>query len=474
MNESTVLLISPNMGVCEMTQRAVDAVGCLGLTVVSGLDEAYACEGWNRVALVVIHLDHWRSGHGVVRLLRMIAAARRPVATVVLAERLDETRATGFLRMGAADVLLDPFNEGRFSYLIEVLTLRARTAGVTAVTPAYATEMRPVDDFDPMTIQARQVAAQDTTILLNGESGTGKSRLARLIHDMSPRRAGRLVTIRCASIAPELFEEELLGNSNSPDGQRYARGGRVGEARGGTLLFEDVDTLAPVSQAALFRWIEEGAIEAYETGGRPRSRPRIIATARRSLGESVATGEFRPDLFYRLNVIGLELMPLRDRRDEMPDLIERLLDELGRSGVSLSAESLHAFATYNWPGNVRELRDCLESSLASVRGTVIGRELLPDPIRVAARWSKPILQPMTAKADVPSLTTTLAQTKCDAEYARITEALDKHAHNRLRTAHELGISRMTLYKKLYKYGIIEQEGREGWFPGGRIPRSTAT
>ncbi len=462
MHDSTVLLIGTDEALIEMVCGPIGNVDGLTLRVVAGLDDAYAHDGWDRVALVLIHHDPKSRLNGVVRLLRMIAAARRPVATVILADGLKDEEVTNLLRLGVADVLPRPFDPGRLSYLIEVLTLRARRP---AVTRAEAIGPGPgPDDADPMIGYARRVAGQDATILIGGEPGAGKSRLARIVHDLSPRRHGPFATIRCAAAEADGFAEDLLGPTGDPADGR----GRVAEACTGTLVLDDVDALAPRAQAVLLGWIEDVDRRGDGWGPHRSPRPRLIATTRLVLGEEVAEGRFRTDLFYRLNVIGLQLAPLRHRRIEIGPIAAEMAEEYGAGPTTLTPEAIEVLEAYPWPGNVLELRDAIESALARGRPGVIGRDDLPERIRDAGLWPQsgagPALEPPPR-----STASTLAQTKQDAEYARITQALEKHGHNRLRTASELGISRMTLYKKLYKYGIIEQEGRDGRRPPG--PRS---
>ncbi len=456
MNHAMVLLIGKETDQTGAVTNLVRRLGSVRLAVVDDLDQAYAYPDWDEVALVLIRHDRQGSTNGIVRLLRMLAAARRPVATLILGEGLDEATEAHLLRRGAAHCLLAPFDLNRLAYLLEILTLRTRQLAVCCVA-----EDGPVawDDSDPLVAQARRVAPQDATVLIHGEAGTGKSRLARIIHDLSPRRGGAFVTLRCATLGPDAFDEAW--GRHGPAASSIAA--RLDEASEGTLVLDDVDALSPAAQVALLHWIEEGSRESSGRAGQRRSWPRIIATTRATLSEEVAAGRFRSGLFFRLNVIGLELPPLRLRRVEIVSLALNALAELAGRSVTLAPEAVAALEAYDWPGNIRELRQSVEAALTfdPTGVTTVERDALPPAIRAAVGW------PATGgkAADVDS--TTLAETKREAEYHRITQALQKNGNNRLRTANELGISRMTLYKKLYKYGIIEPPGTESAGPGQR-------
>lgn len=457
MNEPTILLISKDDTLTETIEGLATEIGHLRVMTVPGLDEAYAYDDWNRAALLLIHHHPGDSVHGVARLFRMLAAAKRPVATLILGDHLDEQAEADLIRRGAADCLGLPLDGERLGYLMEVLTLRVRQPG--CVRPATH-EGEPAimwADTDPLVSQGRRVAGQDATILIRGEEGTGKSRLARIIHDVSPRSKGPFVTLRCAIITPEGFEADLADPElgEMPEPSSLSR--RLAESREGTVVLDDVDALSPPAQIALLRWIEEGGRAASARGHAWARRPRIIATTRVDLADEVASGRFRSDLFFRLNVIGLELPPLRQRRSEIASIALKLSSELAGRSVNLTPEAVAAVESYSWPGNVRELRDALRSAVMAGGGGPVGQEHLPEVVTTAVGWAPPRRE----LAEAVDMASTLAQTKRDAEFVRITQALQKNGNNRLRTASELGISRMTLYKKLYKYGIIEPAGAGG-------------
>jgi two-component system response regulator HydG len=450
MNHPAVLLIGTDRARKGEVASLVRRLETVKLAAVDDLDRAYAYPDWDRVALVLLHHDGHGSTNGIIRLLRMLSATRRPIATIILGEGLDEATEAHLLRRGAAHCLHAPLDMNRLAYLVEILTLRARQ-----VAAASSAGEAPVtwDESDPLVSQARRIASQDATVLIRGEAGTGKSRLARIIHDLSPRRAGGFVALRCESLTPEAFEEMGTADRQVAASSTAAK---LAEAREGTLVLDDVDALSPGAQVALLHWIEEGAREAFGRPGGRQAMPRIIATTRIPLADEVASGRFRSGLYFRLNVIGLELPPLRHRRVEIVSMAANTLAEVAGRSVTLSPEAIAALEAYCWPGNIRELQHAMEAALAldTTGESTIGLESLPEAIQGALE------RPAADREAGEAPSTTLAETKREAEYHRITLALERNGNNRLRTANELGISRMTLYKKLYKYGIIEPSGHE--------------
>jgi DNA-binding NtrC family response regulator len=309
--------------------------------------------------------------------------------------------------------------------------------------------------------QVRRVASQDATILLGGETGSGKTRLARRVHELSNRRAEPFVVVNCAALTANQVEAELFGDvRGSIEGTRNGSAGVLAKVGRGTLFLDDVDALPLSLQPRLLRVVEDRVLEAGGSSRLVPIRARLIAASNRDLLREVEAGQFRSDLYYRLNVIGLHLPPLRERRGAVVSLAAQFLAEASASGEvevrSISGAALRVLEEYDWPGNVRELKNTIERAVALARGPEIQTDDLPEALirRDLAANRRGIYRPSPAPASMASANSTLAEIKRDAELARITEALQKHSNNRLRAASELGISRMTLYKKLYKYGLM--------------------
>ena len=492
MPESSLILISSDKGLAEQVREISETIPGLRSIALNGIDAAYNYQAWDDVGLVLIHQADQGSAMQVARLLRMIAAARRPVATIVLADPYDADQAATLLRMGVADYLGLPLDATRLTYLVDVLTIRKRKVATRAATEVR--ELDPVEgassvvatrEFSSAAITAaaasradqvlldgvtpqvttlvehiRRVAPQSATILLGGETGTGKTRLARQIHELSDRREEPFLTVNCGTLSSSLIETELFGHIRGAfDGADSDRSGKFAEVGRGTLFLDGVDALPPTIQTKLLRVVEE---RSFEPIGAMRSLPlqaRLIAASNRPLDEEVAERRFRSDLYYRLNVVGFQLPPLRERRDAISALAHFFLNEFnaaqGRGVEGISDEAMQALQEHDWPGNVRELRNVVERCVTLNPDRAIRREDLPmavlDGVSRISTGALPVHPILAATLNRSSL----AQTKGQAELARITEALEKHGNNRLRAAGELGISRMTLYKKLYKYGLMQ-------------------
>lgn len=292
------------------------------------------------------------------------------------------------------------------------------------------------------------VAPTDSTVLIGGESGTGKEVLARYIHDASLRAEGPFLSINCGALPETLLESELFGHvKGSFTGAVRDKQGLFAAARGGTFFLDEVGEMPPSLQVKLLRVLQQrevipvGATEALPVD------VRIIAATNRELEEEVRRGNFRSDLFYRLNVLAMDLPPLRDRRDDLLLLIDRFLQDLasdrGLEAKALTAEALDAVMVYEWPGNVRELQNALEHATVLTKGNLIEPQHLPERI---TRQKK---EPLVADRAQPNPTLDLI------ERAYIMFVLQAEGGNKTRAAEALGIDPSTLYRKLSRYEEVE-------------------
>jgi DNA-binding NtrC family response regulator len=292
---------------------------------------------------------------------------------------------------------------------------------------------------------AETAARSDSTVIITGESGTGKDVLARFIHARSARSDSPMLSVNCAALPESLFESEFFGHERGAfTGATATKRGLIEAADASTLLLDEVGEMPLQTQVKLLHFLEEGSFRRVGSTRDREADVRVIAATNRNLSEDVNAGRFRTDLFYRLNVISLHVPPLRHRREDIPALVEHFLavfrERFNRPALDLSDEARGRLASYDWPGNVRELRNCLEraAALATV-DTIEADQILPS----AAGRSE---EGKAAASD--GAPATLEQ----LERRHILRVLEESGGNRERAAAILGISARTLYRKLREYG----------------------
>jgi transcriptional regulator with PAS, ATPase and Fis domain len=301
----------------------------------------------------------------------------------------------------------------------------------------------------PLGEQLDIAAAHDVTVLIEGETGTGKTFLARLIHDCSARAAHRFLVVSCGALAGPPVGSELFGHvPGAFAGADAARVGRLAAAGQGTVLLDEVHALAAEHQAALLRVIETGEYEPVGGHETQRSRARLIASTDRDLAGAVERGQFRRDLYYRLHVVTLQLPPLRARPQDVGPLTRGLVARFGvRFGKKIAAvepDAIRALEQFPWPGNIRQLENVIQQAVLACGEDTLTTAHLPTmiPARLDGRTSE------------NGYLSSLAQNRETTERAVIVRALEKVGQSRTRASQLLGVSRVTLYKKMKKYGLL--------------------
>ncbi len=290
-----------------------------------------------------------------------------------------------------------------------------------------------------------QVAPTRTTVLITGESGTGKELVAQAIHQCSGR-TGKFVPVHCSALPDNLIESELFGHERGAfTGAVEMRKGRFELAEGGTIFLDEIGEIPLHIQVKLLRVLESRSFERIGGSETIITDARVVAATNRDLRKMVEEGTFREDLFYRLDVVSLEIPPLRERKEDIPLLVKHYLDVFNKENgkdIGITETAMASLCAYAWPGNIRELRNCVERMVVLCRGKMIELENVPVDVREG-------VTPGIAK-------TVLAQPSCDLECNEkmlIERALNECKGNRTKAAEKLGISRRTLHRKLHTYNL---------------------
>jgi two-component system response regulator AtoC len=293
----------------------------------------------------------------------------------------------------------------------------------------------------------RQAAPSTATILLLGETGTGKELIAKVIHQLSPRARQPLVTVHCAGLAPTLLESELFGHEKGAFTDAHERRiGRFEQAQGGTLFLDEIGEIDATVQIKLLRFLGERTFERVGSNKTLTADVRVIAATNKDLQEQVKAGAFRQDLYYRLSVIEIKLPPLRERAEDITLLAQAFLKEFARTNnktvAGFTPDAVDLLLRYSWPGNVRELRTAIERAVVLSRGEKIGARDLPPTVRN-----------VSADAPLPKLQANSSLSVEEAEKDLIIRALKDSNGNRTLAAKKLGMHRRTLHRKLITYKL---------------------
>jgi len=358
------------------------------------------------------------------------------------------------IRAGAFDYLTKPFTPDQLLHVVDRALERRQLK-----TEVRYLNRRLEDPNDPPELVGeskrfqrvleivREWATSDSTILVTGETGSGKDLVARMIQRLSPRADEVFVVVNCSTIPDALFESELFGHIKGAfSGATRNRKGLAQEANGGTLFLDEIGELPMSVQPQLLRFLETGEVRPIGQNRSVRVDTRVIAATNRDLRTMIDEGEFREDLYYRLNVLPLSLPPLRERAEDIPQLAQRFLERfarrLGRQAESFSPDAEQVLMTYAWPGNVRELENVIERAVMLARGAVIHAEhlFMPD-----AQRRVPSSSAGGGVGDLISL--------AELERMQILAILKRLQGNQKKAAGVLDISKSTLWRKLKEYGI---------------------
>ncbi len=421
-----------------------------GFEVETAADAFKALGKYDVFSPHVVLTDLKMPGMDGIELVKKIHAMEDPAAVVVMTAFGAVQTAVEAMRAGAVEYLTKPLN---FEELLVVVDRVLETQALKA--EARRLRLRLRDKLAPRNIVGSsplmhrvfeivdQVAPSKSTVLITGESGTGKELIASAIHQRSNRASGPFVKLHCAALAETLLESELFGHERGAfTGAVARRDGRFQLADGGTLFLDEIGEISQALQVKLLRFLQEHEFERVGSGQTIRVDVRVIAATNRNLGEEVARGRFREDLFYRLNVVAVELPPLRERRSDIPSLakffIDRYAKDNGRAIEGLSSEAIDLLVSYDWPGNVRELENAIERAVVMAPGPLIEPRHLPASVRPSHR----------SDGGAPPIP---GSTLAEIERYAILETLRATGGSTSKAAETLGISVRTVQYRLHEY-----------------------
>ena len=463
MNRKKVLVIDDDASLRRVMEMQLEEIGCDVVAVASG-NEALAALEEVTPALVITDLRiPGMSGMDLLKLLR----ADHPELTVIMVTAYGTVRtAVEAMKAGAYDYITKPIDYDELALVVnralehqqlleEVRNLRLtldEKYGFESIIGRSKALLRVLE-------MTSRVAQTDSIVLIRGETGTGKELLAKAIHQNSRRKNGPFVTINCGAIPGNLLESELFGHTKGAfTGATAAKKGRVETADGGTLFLDEIGELPLDLQIKLLRLIQQGEIEKVGASNSSKVDVRIIAATHRNLQAMIEDGTFREDLYYRLAVIPLELPPLRERLEDIPELVQHLFlkskQKHGRTELQLPESLLPGFSNYDWPGNIRELENVIERLVVLAVGDKISADDLPEFLRRGSSL------PDLIRLDLSPQGISLEAIEKDL----IIKALKKFNWNQTQAARYLDISRRTLNYRMEKHGIRKDAVETGVAP----------
>ena len=417
-------------------------------------DSALAAIAERQPSLAI--LDVWLEGSSMdgLELLSAVQKAAPGTPAVMISGHGNIETAVSAIRAGAYDFIEKPFKSDRLLLVVqraietaqlrrENRELRAKAVPQTVVTESTASRT--------LAQTVAKVGPTNSRVLISGPAGVGKESVARQIHEASRQQDGPFVVVNCATIEPETMEISLFGaEAPTPDANRLI--GTFEQAHGGTLLLDEVSDMPLETQAKILRVLQEQAFVRVGGTSRVQVQVRVMATTSQDLRAAVEAGAFREELYYRLAVVPIEVPPLRQRREDIPALVQHFVDavaaEAGRNRPSLTAEALTHLQSYDWPGNVRQLRNTIERTLILAGDTgEIGPDALPPEIIGRLHDAPPARQPVEA------LSLPLRQAREQFERDYLLAQIERFGGNVSRTAEFVGMERSALHRKLKSLGV---------------------
>ena len=458
MSQEKVLIVEDEENERSGLAELLAAWGYRAETASDGVEGLEKVAAWSP-SIVVTDMKMPRMGG--LELLENLAGDSRTIAVIVVTAQGTIDNAVQAMRMGAYDYVTKPIDTNRLRTILqnacallgtrvelEVTRRKLRDAG------SLGTLIGPSKKMQEIFRLIELVAPSTASVLITGASGTGKELVARTVHELSPRRNKPFIAINCAAIPETLIESEIFGHEKGAfTGALERRTGCFELAECGTLLLDEIGEMPIATQAKLLRVLEDRKVRRLGSKVETTVDVRVLAATNKVPEDAVAHGELRNDLYYRLNVFNIHMPPLREHKEDIPDLVHSLLADLnekhGRKVATLSEAVLNLFRNYSWPGNVRELRNTLERAAIVCEGSVIETRHLPPGFgHTTIR---------TTVEDPDSVRLGVGTTVGEAEKLLILKTLEATNNNKTKAAEILGISLKTLHNKLKEYGSATAE-----------------
>jgi len=462
MSQEKVLIVEDEENERTGLAELISAWGYRAETAKDGAEGLEKVTNWSP-AIVVTDLKMPRMGG--LELLERLATDAQTMAVVVVTAQGTIDSAVQAMRMGAYDYITKPIDTDRLRTILqnastllgtrvelEVTRRKLRDAGSLGSLVGPSKKMQEIFHLIEM------VAPSTASVLITGASGTGKELVARTVHELSPRRNKPFVPINCAAIPETLIESEIFGHEKGAfTGALERRTGCFELAEGGTLLLDEIGEMPVATQAKLLRVLEDRKLRRLGSKVETTVDVRVLAATNKVPEEAVARGELRNDLYYRLNVFNIHMPPLREHKEDIPELVQCLLAEMsakhGRKVAVVSEAVLNLFHNYSWPGNVREVRNTLERAVIVCDGAVIETRHLPPGFGQTTLRTSP--------EDPDAVRLGVGTTVEEAERLLILKTLAATSNNKTRAAEILGISLKTLHNKLKEYGSVAADVAAG-------------
>lgn len=448
MRVGRILLVDDEAGARHALAKILEHAG---YEVELAVDAFEAAKLTAELAPEVVLADFMMPGMTGLQLLATLRERDPDVQFILLSAFHDVDTAVEAMRLGAFHFLCKPVDADRLLALVEQALDARRLRQRATSHPPPSSERRLIGHSAQLEHVLRtvgQVGPSRATVLITGESGTGKELIAEAVHRASPRAAGPLIRVNCAALAEGLLESELFGHERGAfTGADRSRKGRIEQAHGGTLFLDEIGEISQATQVKLLRFLQERVFERVGGNEPIRVDVRIVAATNRDLKQRVESGDFREDLYYRLNVVEIHLPPLRERAEDIPLLATRFLEHYailnGRPARRVEDGALAVLVSYPWPGNVRELQNVMERAVVLANGELVERHHLPESIAASSTAAAPRVPGASME---------------ELERHAILATLEANGGSTLKAALTLGISVRKIQYRLREYSKASRSG----------------